>query len=65
LTYTSRSKTILSSGYISTLRAYGKTISYEDAAYLIFLCGSLMNGLNNEINKIAVYAKGNRVTRPT
>ncbi|NMA37970.1 MAG: DNA polymerase III subunit delta [Papillibacter sp.] len=43
--------------------AYGKTISYEDAAYLIFLCGSLMNGLNNEINKIAVYAKGNRVTR--
>ena len=42
---------------------YGKTISSDDAAYLIFLCGSLMNGLNNEINKIAVYAKGNKVTR--
>jgi DNA polymerase-3 subunit delta len=42
---------------------YGKTISSEDAAYLIFLCGSLLSGLNNEIDKIAVYAKGSRVTK--
>lgn len=40
-----------------------KEISTEDAKYLIFLCGSLMDGLNNEIGKIALYAKDTTVTR--
>jgi len=43
--------------------SHGKTISAEDAEYLVFLCGELMNGLKNEIDKIACYAKGERVTR--
>ena len=43
--------------------AQKKEISRDDAAYLIFLCGSLMEGLLNEIGKIAVYAKSSRITR--
>ena len=43
--------------------AHKKEISREDASYLIFLCGSLMEGLLNEIGKISVYAKGSTVTR--
>ena len=43
--------------------AQKKEISRDDAAYLIFLCGSLMEGLINEIGKIAVYAKGSVITR--
>lgn len=43
--------------------AQKKEISREDAAYLIFLCGSLMEGLVNEIGKIAVYAKNSLITR--
>lgn len=44
-------------------QARQKRISSEDAAYLIFLCGSLMDALVNEIGKIAVYAQGDTVTR--
>ena len=43
--------------------AQKKEISREDASYLIFLCGSLMEGLINEIGKISVYAKNNIITR--
>ena len=43
--------------------AQKKEISRDDAAYLVFLCGSLMEGLINEIGKIAVYAQGSRITR--
>ena len=41
----------------------GKEISGEDAAYLVFLCGSEMDSLTNEIGKLAVYASGKAVTR--
>jgi DNA polymerase-3 subunit delta len=44
-------------------KSHGKTISADDASYLIFLCGGLMNGLKNEIDKIAFYAKGINITR--
>lgn len=44
-------------------RARGKEISADNAAYLIFLCGSLMENLQNEIGKIAVFSAGNEVTR--
>ncbi|RAZ95163.1 DNA polymerase III subunit delta, partial [Klebsiella oxytoca] len=35
----------------------------EDARYLIFLCGDLMNTLSAEIAKIAAYSPHTRVTR--
>jgi len=40
-----------------------KEISVEDASYLIFLCGNMMDNLLNEIGKIAVFAKEKLVTR--
>ncbi|MBO4330558.1 MAG: DNA polymerase III subunit delta [Oscillospiraceae bacterium] len=42
---------------------YGKKISRENAKYLIFLCGELMDTLNNEITKVAFYSSGAEVTR--
>ncbi len=43
--------------------ALGRDIDTQDAQYLIFLCGDLMNGLVSEIGKIGAYAKNKRVTR--
>ncbi len=43
--------------------ARDKEISTEDAAYLLFLCGSQMDNLTNEIGKAAVYAREKRVSR--
>lgn len=44
-------------------RALGKDIDRATAEYLIFLCGSLMTGLIPEIQKIAAYARGGRITQ--
>ena len=44
-------------------KATGHSIDTEDARYLIFLCGDLMNNLASEIGKIAAYAPAQRVTR--
>ena len=44
-------------------KAAGHTIAGEDARYLIFLCGELMTNLSSEIEKVAAYAPGERVTR--
>lgn len=44
-------------------RALEHEIGTEDAKYLIFLCGDLMNTLISEIEKIGAYAKHYRVTR--
>ena len=44
-------------------KATGHTIDTEDARYLIFLCGDLMNNLASEIGKIAAYSSTQRVTR--
>lgn len=44
-------------------RALGKEIDSEQARYLIFQCGDLMNNLIGEIEKIGAYAKGSRVTK--
>ena len=41
----------------------GKGVDTEDARYLIFLCGDLMNTLSAEIAKIAAYSPHTRVTR--
>ncbi|MCR5825247.1 MAG: DNA polymerase III subunit delta [Oscillospiraceae bacterium] len=43
-------------------RALGKDIDAQAGEHLIFLCGSLMTGLVPEIEKIASYARGERVT---
>ncbi len=44
-------------------RANGKSIDTQTAEHLIFTCGSLMNGLIPEIEKISAYAKGPAVTK--
>jgi len=44
-------------------KAHQLSIDPHDAQYLIFLCGDLMHGLISEVEKIAAYAKGSRVTR--
>ena len=43
--------------------ACGREITGEDAAYLIFLCGSQMDNLTNEIGKVAAYARDTKVRR--
>lgn len=43
--------------------AEGKEIDRSTADYLIFTCGDLMTGLNQEIGKIAAYAQGPAITR--
>ena len=44
-------------------RALEHDIDSEQAKYLIFLCGDLMNTLIGEIGKIAAYAQHTRITR--
>lgn len=44
-------------------KAADHDIDSEEARYLIFLCGDLMNGLISEIGKVSAYAKNHRVTR--
>jgi len=44
-------------------KAMGKEIDTEQAGYLIFRCGDLMNGLIGEIEKVGAYARGARITR--
>lgn len=44
-------------------RAQKKQIDRELARYLIFYCGDLMNTLIGEIEKIAAYARGERITK--
>ena len=44
-------------------RAQGKDIDPRLCDELIFLCGDLMQNLQQEVGKIAAYAKGERITR--
>lgn len=44
-------------------KALGKEIDSEQARYLIFLCGDLMNGLIGEIEKVGAYARSSRITK--
>lgn len=44
-------------------KAEGHDIDSEEARYLIFQCGDLMNNLISEIGKVGAYAKNHRVTR--
>ena len=44
-------------------RANGKGIDAQTAEHLIFTCGSLMNGLIPEIEKVSAYARGSIITK--
>ncbi|MBR2132933.1 MAG: DNA polymerase III subunit delta [Oscillospiraceae bacterium] len=44
-------------------KATGHTIDVQTAEHLLFTCGSLMSGLIPEIEKIASYARAERVTK--
>ena len=44
-------------------KAGGHSIGTEEARYLLFLCGDLMNNLITEVDKISAYAKHPRITR--
>ncbi len=44
-------------------QARNREIGREEAAYLLFLCGSGMENLANEIGKIAIYAPGKTIRR--
>lgn len=44
-------------------RANGKSLDAQTAEHLIFTCGSLMNGLIPEIEKVSAYAKGSIITK--
>lgn len=44
-------------------KALGKEIDTEQARYLIFLCGDLMNSLIGEIEKVGAYARSGRITK--
>jgi len=44
-------------------KAVGHTIDRPAAEHLLFTCGSLMNGLLPEIEKIAAYAKNEKITK--
>ena len=44
-------------------KATGHSIDVAAAEHLLFTCGSLMNGLIPEIEKIGAYAKGERITK--
>ena len=50
-------------GVLPPLQGHDHDIGTEDAKYLIFLCGDLMNNLISEIGKIGSYAAHHRVTR--
>lgn len=44
-------------------KAQGKEIDLRLCEELIFLCGDLMHSLQQEVGKIAAYARGDRITR--
>lgn len=44
-------------------KAQGKEIDLRLCEELIFLCGDLMHSLQQEVGKVAAYARGDRITR--
>ena len=52
----------LQKGVRRRFAAFDKELDDNAIDHLLFTCGSLMDGLVPEINKIAAYAKGKRVT---
>jgi len=44
-------------------RALNKSIESSDAEYMLFICGKLMQPLTLEVEKVAAYAKSDRISR--
>lgn len=61
--FTPQDEGALSRWIAKRFAALGKSISREDAEYLIFCAGTLMNGLISEIEKLAAGAKGDVIHR--
>ncbi|HHU23273.1 MAG TPA: DNA polymerase III subunit delta [Clostridiales bacterium] len=61
--FTSQSTGQLVKWIFRRFEAMGKTINKADAEYLIFVCGSLMNRLIPEVEKLSAYAKSDIITR--
>lgn len=62
LKFTSQSQGQLTDWLVRRFAAAGKGIELDAAQRLIFISGELMSGLIPEIEKVAAYAKGERVT---
>ena len=62
LKFTAQSQGMLIDWLIRRFSAAGKSIELEAAQRLIFISGDLMSRLIPEIEKVAAYAKGDRVT---
>jgi DNA polymerase-3 subunit delta len=62
LVFTRQNQSDLTRWITKRFGALGKGIEFEAAQRLIFISGDLMNRLIPEIEKIAAYAKGERVT---
>lgn len=63
LEFTEQEQGALSRWVQNRFRAQNRQISPADAEYLIFLCGTRMNGLIPEIDKICAYVQGSAVSR--
>jgi len=61
--FTSQSQSSLLNWISRRFSAGGKRIGRAEAEYLIFNCGSLMNNLILEIDKVASYAAGESITK--
>ena len=62
LRFTRQSQGALVDWIVRRFAAAGKSVELEAAQRLIFISGDLMNRLIPEIDKVAAYAKGDRVT---
>lgn len=62
LKFTQQSQGMLTDWIVRRFAAAGKSIELDAAQRLIFISGDLMSRLIPEIDKIAAYAKGERVT---
>lgn len=63
LEFTAQGEALLLQWISRRFAAQGKSIRREDAEYLMFLSGTLMNQLIPEIEKLSSYAAGETVTR--
>lgn len=61
--FTEQDQDALTRWVANRFSALGKSLSRGDAEYMIFLCGTLMNGLIPEIEKAAAHAHGAVVSR--
>ncbi len=62
LNFTRQSQGLLTDWIVKRFSAAGKSVELEAVQRLLFISGNLMNRLIPEIEKIAAYAKGERVT---